>query len=103
MARFNPIDMGIGLTVVGVLAGVLLTQTGVHKTSAQMISGETDIQYQIVVRNLKTLRPDMIKAGNTLSITIRNQPRGDVPIMAVKHNPKRTLLQAPAKALGMIM
>jgi hypothetical protein len=100
MARWNPIDAGVVLTALCVALGITASQLGWHKTSGQVIKGETDIQYHIVVRNLKTLRPDILQPGKTLSITIRNQPRGDVRIVAVKHNVKRTLLPTPGQAKG---
>jgi Domain of unknown function (DUF4330) len=100
MARWNPIDTGVTVTALCVALGITASQLGWHKTSGQVIKGETDIHYQIVIRNLKTLRPDILQAGKTLSITIRNQPRGDVKIVDVKHNVKRTLLQTPGKGAG---
>jgi hypothetical protein len=100
LPRFNPIDMGVLLTGLCVALGITASQLGWHKTSGQMITGETDIRYQIVVRNLKTLRPSILQAGKTLSITIRNQPRGDVRITEVKHMVKRTLLQTPGHGPG---
>jgi Domain of unknown function (DUF4330) len=100
MARWNPIDTGVMTTALLVALGITASQMGWHKTSGQVIKGETDIQYQIVVRNLKTLRPSIIQPGKTLSITIRNQPRGDVPIVEVKHTAKRALLPTPGKGPG---
>jgi hypothetical protein len=100
MARFNPIDTGLVITALLVALGLTASQSGWHKTSGQVVKGETDIQYRVIIRNLKTLRPDMIQAGKTLSITIRNQPRGDVHILDVKQTPKRTLLPTPGSGQG---
>jgi hypothetical protein len=54
-----------------------------------MIKGEGDIHYTIYIRNLKTLQPNLFAPGKKLSITIRNQPRGEVSIVDVKQTPKR--------------
>lgn len=93
--RFNLIDfLGLALAAL-VTLGVLLVQSGLYQTSGQMIKGEGDIEYTILIRNLKTLQPDLFVPGKKLSITIRNQPRGEVPIVAVEKHPKKTSFMAP--------
>lgn len=86
----------IDFTSLGVLAlvavGVIAVQSGWHKTSGQMVKGETDIEYTILLRNLKTLQPDLFVPGKKLAITIRNQPRGDVSIVDSKVSPKKLVV-----------
>lgn len=88
--RINVIDFGgLALSLLIVL-GIMLAQSGLYRTSGQMIRGEGDILYTIYIRNLKTLQPDLFKPGRKLSITIRNQPRGEVKIVSVRQTPKRS-------------
>jgi len=93
--RINVLDfLGLGLALM-VALGVIAVQSGFHQTSGQVIKGEGDIQYTILVRNLKTLQPDLFLPGKKLSITIRNQPRGEVPILAVESSPKHASFVMP--------
>jgi hypothetical protein len=93
--KINIIDfMSLALAVL-VTAGMLAVQSGWHRTSGQMIQGEGDIQYTILIRNLKTLQPDLFQPGKKLSITIRNQPRGEVEILNAKFTPRRTSFMGP--------
>lgn len=93
--KINVIDF-LGVALAGFIAlGILAVQSGFHQTSGQMIQGEGDINYTIYIRNLKTLQPDLFTPGKKLSITIRNQPRGEVQILDVKRNPRRNTFMAP--------
>lgn len=93
--KINIIDF-CSFALVGLIAlGILAVQSGWHQTSGQVIQGEGDIQYTIFIRNLKTLQPDLFKAGKKLSITIRNQPRGEVEIVSVKQSPRRNSFMGP--------
>lgn len=94
--RFNIIDAASVLLAGLVTLGVLLVQSGAHQTSGQVVKGKGDIQYTVLVRNLKTLQPDLFEPGKTLSITIRNQPRGEVPIVSASRTPKQVALMSPA-------
>ena len=91
--KVNVIDFGFLAVVLLAAVGLLAVQSGWHKTSGQMIQGEADIHYTFQLRNVKTLHPnDMFKPGDSLSMTIRNQPRGSVQITDVKMNPKHILI-----------
>lgn len=93
--KINIIDfMGLALCLL-ISLGLIAVQSGWHQTSGQMIQGEGDIQYTILIRNLKTLQPDLFKSGQKLSITIRNQPRGEVQITDVKATPRKTSFMGP--------
>ncbi len=97
--KINIFDFGglaLGLLVAG---GILLTQSGMYRTSGQVIQGEGDIQYTVYIRNLKTLQPNLFQPGKKLSITIRNQPRGQVEILDVKQTPKRSSYLLPNGSL----
>jgi hypothetical protein len=92
--KINIIDFsGLALALL-VAIGIIAVQSGMHRTSGQ-IKGEGDIHYTIYIRNLKTLQPDLFVPGKKLSITIRNQPRGEVTIVDAKHTPKRFSYMLP--------
>lgn len=93
--KINVIDFFSLALVVLIALGVIAVQSGWHQTSGQMIQGEGDIQYTILIRNLKTLQSDLFQPGKKLSITIRNQPRGEVEIVNVKATPRRMSFMGP--------
>lgn len=90
--KINVIDFVTLLLALGVTAGILAVQAGWHRTSGQVVKGEGDIEYTIFMRNLKTMQPDLFEPGKKLSITIRNQPRGEVQIVDAKRNPRQVTL-----------
>jgi hypothetical protein len=92
MARLNGVDWVIMSTVFLAVLGILAVQSGWHKTSGEAIKGETDIQYTVLLRNLKTLEPKLFVPGENLSITIRNHPRGKVKIVESQFNPKKLVV-----------
>lgn len=97
--RFNIIDFtGVALALL-IALGVMLVQSGMYRTSGQVVKGEGDIEYSFYIRNLKTLQPDLFVPGQKLSITIRNQPRGDVKIVAVKKNTTKASFMTPSGQL----
>jgi hypothetical protein len=85
--RINIIDSVFTLAVVLGVAGVFLVQSGVHVTSGQVVQGETDIAITVFIPLFKTLDSELFKPGEKTSITIRNQPRGDVLIEGVEKTP----------------
>jgi hypothetical protein len=93
--RFNVIDFSVLSLAVLATAGVLLVQSGLYRTSGQVIKGEGDIEYTIYIRNVKTLKPKLFVPKHKLSITIRNQPRGSVEIVGVKNQPRRNSFMGP--------
>jgi hypothetical protein len=89
LKKFSLIDVSLVLLFLLVVGGLLAVKTGVHKTSGETIKSEATIDYTILLRNLKTLQPDLFKKGEKLSITIRNQPRGEVLIVDSEVSPKK--------------
>lgn len=91
--KINLIDAGVyGVLLLGVL-GIIAVQSGWHTTSGEVIKGEAEIQYTFMMRNAKVLDPNLFKVGDTLSMTIRNQPRGKVTITDVKVSPKMAVVE----------
>jgi hypothetical protein len=97
--KINIIDFGGLALALLVTLGIMAVQSGMYKTSGQVIKGEGDIQYTIYIRNLKTMQPELFVPGKKLSITIRNQPRGEVSIVKVKQTPKHSSFMLPSGAL----
>lgn len=93
--RFNLIDFSVFMLAVLATFGILLVQSGLYRTSGQVIKGEGDVVYTVYIRNLKSLQPNLFVPGRKLSITIRNQPRGAVQILQVQSTPKHTSFMLP--------
>lgn len=93
--RINLIDFATLALAALITLGILLVQSGLYRTSGQMIKGEGDVLYTIYVRNLKTLQPNLFVPGRKLAITIRNQPRGAVQILKTQITPKRASFMLP--------
>lgn len=99
--RFNVLDVVVtGAIALGV-AGVFLVQSGTQVTSGQVVEGETDILVYVQIPSLKTLDRELFEPDKNTSITIRNQPRGEVLIESVKSAPtKVTMLGSNQKPLA---
>lgn len=95
LGRFNIVDtLFTGAVIMGI-AGVFLVQSGTHVTSGQVVQGEADIVITVQVPNLRTLDPDLFKEGDKTSITIRNQPRGNVLIQETQYSPVKLTVMSP--------
>ena len=95
---FNAIDIGVAAFVVLVVAGIIAVQSGVHTTASQMVDGESDIRVTIQIRNLRTKRTELFKAGSFVSVTVRNHPRGNVKVLSSAT--KQMLVMAPGTSKG---
>jgi hypothetical protein len=100
--RWHVLDVVVGFALAATLLGMVLVQTGCVKTSGQMVQGDADIEYTVLIRNLKTLQPDLFKPGDTLSITIRNQPRGKVKILQATSHPKQVVVPAGIRGYDVV-
>ncbi len=91
--RFNWVDVALVAVLVLVAVGIIGVQSGLYQTSSEVIEGEADIEYTVMLRNVKTLNPNaLFKRGQQLALTIRNQPRGKVEVVALRQKPKQTLV-----------
>jgi hypothetical protein len=95
LGKINLIDFAGILTVLLIVAGTLLVQSGMYKTSGQIIQGEEDIDYTVSLRGVQTLSPNLFSPGKLLSITIRNQPRGNVKILKVTQGRTQEFIPLP--------
>ncbi len=91
--KINVIDFSLAFFLVLVALGLIAVQSGFHRTSGQMIEGETDLEYVVFLRHVQALDPQGIfKAGEKVSISIRNRPRGKVEILEVLYKPEQLIL-----------
>lgn len=92
--QWNIIDAlvtgAIGLSVLG----VFLVQSGFQVTSGQVVEGESDIRITVQIPLLRTLDRNLFVPGQKTAITIRNQPRGEVPIDSATSSPAKMTLAA---------
>jgi hypothetical protein len=100
--KINLIDFSALLVLLLAAVGVIAVQSGWHQTSGQVVKGETDIEYTVMLYNLRTLQPDLFKPGKTLSITIRNQPRGEVKIVNASYERKKSAVPLSSGQVNVI-
>ena len=89
--KFNLLDAGFTALLGVVLLGVVLVQSGVQATSKNRVQGETDIHISLYLRT-RTLKESIFKVGDETNITVRNQPRGKVSIVAAQLDPVKALV-----------
>ncbi len=93
--RFNIIDVSMLAFLLLVAAGIVAVQSGWHQTSGEQIQGETDIQYTVALRDVKVMNPEsLFTPGRKVSMTIRNQPRGEVEVLEAVYAPKKAIVPA---------
>lgn len=89
--KWNLIDTLVGVTLVLVAAGVVAVQSGWHRTSGQMVSGETDLELTVQLFNVRMQRTDMFEPGKPVALTVRNRPRGNVTLLASQVERRKAL------------
>lgn len=88
-----------------VLVGVILVPGNGGYSIAQLVTAENKpVQVEMVVRGLSAREPqNLIKAGDKVSVIIRNQPRGEVTVESVVFIEPKVLVpttDGKAKALA---
>lgn len=99
--KFNVLDAGLCLILGLGGLGILLVQSNLHATSSAMVEGETDIDIRVMF-TLRSEEAQLLKAGDTTNITIRNQPRGEVKIVEVVKKPVQVMLPLNGKATPVV-
>lgn len=94
--RINIIDFIVGASIMLGVIGVFLVQSGTYVTSGSEVQGESDIWIVVQVPMLRTLDKALFVPGDKTSITIRNQPRGEVLIQKVDSAPAKITLLSGA-------
>jgi hypothetical protein len=93
--RISVIDLLLIGVVVLTLLGVMLVRSRLHMTSGTQVERIAPIYITVQIPNLKTLDPQMFKTGDHTSVTIRNQPRGDVRLVNVTMQPVHVTFAGP--------
>jgi hypothetical protein len=82
------------------VVGFLAVKVGLHRTAKHVVKGETDVLMTVFIMNLRTVdevkmgdatKTGLFKQGDTTALTVRNVPRGALPITHVKVEPKVVL------------
>lgn len=84
--RVSVVDL-TAIAIIGVSGiGLFFVPSNNGTSIAQVLTAETKtVEVQMMVRGLTVLEPEqLIKAGETPNVIIRNQPRGKVRIKAVR-------------------
>lgn len=90
--RWTLLDTGL-LALLGLAGlGVFLVQSGWHQTSAEQISGETDLAITVWIHNATTLEAELFEVGEETHLSVRKQPRGSLEILKVETSPKEVLI-----------
>lgn len=86
--KVNLLDIGAILIVLFILAGIFLFPG----PSGSLASADANVEVDVLVLGLKSQDPkNLIKAGETASFIIRNQPAGEVKIKDVQFLPRTAL------------
>lgn len=97
LGRFNVIDTVMALGVVLAVGALLLVQSGAHQTSSAMIEGDAVIEYTVHLSHVDALHPEQwFKAREPVDLTVRNQPRGHVDVVAYTFTPRRAIIPVSA-------
>jgi hypothetical protein len=97
--KVSLLDLGAGLIMLMVVAGLFLLPGGSGSSVAQIGSTAQPIEIDVIVRGLTVSDPKSFVAaiqqqGKT-DIIIRNQPAGEVAILAVKPLPRSVAVPQP--------
>lgn len=96
LKKLNIIDAAIGSALLLSAIGIVLVQSGIQKTSGNMVNGESDIQITISAPSTEIADTSILKAGDDTALTVRNQPRGDVKVTKVYWTPQKMTLMSPS-------
>jgi Domain of unknown function (DUF4330) len=84
--KISILDVGAIAVVAITLIGLFLVPSNTGNSIAQIVTAETKpVEVEIMIRGLTVTEPNnLIKVGDKPNIIIRNQPRGQVTVKAVK-------------------
>lgn len=100
MKRLTPLDLTVIAVIIFAIAGFGLAKAG-YAGVDKVIEGTHKVKIDVYLIGLKTLDPEIFKAGEKSAITIRNRPvHPPMNITAVKHWPhKASFLKPDASAV----
>lgn len=97
--KISLLDLGAGLIMLMVVAGLFLLPGGSGSSVAQIGATNQPIEMDVIVRGLTVGDPKSFVAGleqqKKTNIIIRNQPAGEVEILGVKQLPRSVAVPQP--------
>ncbi|NJK34151.1 MAG: DUF4330 domain-containing protein [Oscillatoriales cyanobacterium SM2_2_1] len=95
--KVSLLDLGVVVVVLIALAGLLLVPGNNGYSIAQLVTAETKpVTVEMIARGLSAMAPEgLIKAGDRVSLVIRNQPRGQIVLKGVRFSTPKVLVAKP--------
>jgi hypothetical protein len=101
--KFSLLDIGAGLIILMVVAGLFLLPGGSGSSVAQIGATTKPIEIDVIVRGLTVSDPktflESIQQQKKTNIIIRNQPSGAVDVLGVKSLPRTVAVPQPDGAV----
>ncbi|NJO77791.1 MAG: DUF4330 domain-containing protein [Cyanobacteria bacterium RM1_2_2] len=97
--KISLLDVGAGLILLMVVAGLFLLPGGSGSSVAQIGTTNKPVEMDVIVRGLTVGDPQafvsQLEQQKKTNIIIRNQPAGEVDILAVKQLPRSVAVPQP--------
>jgi hypothetical protein len=97
--KISLLDIGAGLIMLMVVAGLFLLPGGSGSSVAQIGTTNQPVEMDVIVRGLTVGNPQAfvseLEQQKKTNIIIRNQPAGEVDILAVKQLPRSVAVPQP--------
>ncbi len=94
--KVSILDLALGCIVLVILVGGLLIPGRSGQSIVQAQLNTKSIEIDAIVIGLNASKPaEILKAGDTTSIIIRNQPYGEIQLKAIKALPKTVTASQP--------
>ncbi len=97
--KISLLDIGAGLVILMVVAGLFLLPGGSGSSVAQIGATTKPIEIDVIVRGLTVSNPtafvESLQQQQTTNIIIRNQPAGSVKVLGVKSLPRSVAVPQP--------
>lgn len=97
--KVSLLDIGAGLIILMVVAGLFLLPGGSGSSVAQIGSTTKPVEVDVIVRGLTVSNPkafvEALQQEKKTNIIIRNQPAGELEILGVKSLPRSVAVPQP--------
>ncbi|QYO63929.1 DUF4330 domain-containing protein [Leptolyngbya sp. 7M] len=97
--KFSLLDIGAGLIILMVVAGLFLLPGGSGSSVAQIGASTKPVEIDVIVRGLTVSDPKVfvtsLQEQKRTKIIIRNQPAGEVDVLGVKSLPRSVAVPQP--------
>ncbi|MCU0524985.1 MAG: DUF4330 domain-containing protein [Elainella sp. Prado103] len=97
--KVSLLDIGAGLIILMVVAGLFLLPGGSGSSVAQIGTATQPVEIDVIVRGLTVTNPkgfvESLQQQQKTNIIIRNQPAGEVAVLGVKSLPRSVAVPQP--------